>query len=79
MTEIDKARLKNILEKIKKQAQYLGDEDITENAKECLNILKGKTTLTSSLSLTLCRNCWCMTKTFGGKCGKCGSEKGDKQ
>jgi hypothetical protein len=25
--------------------------------------------------LTLCRQCFCMTKTIKGKCGKCGGKK----
>lgn len=25
--------------------------------------------------LTLCKNCWCMTKTRAGKCGKCKVKK----
>ncbi|MBR0403101.1 hypothetical protein IJI55_00915 [Candidatus Saccharibacteria bacterium] len=72
----DKARLKDILGKIKHEAQYLGDEDIIENAKEGLKILNGKSPLhTDTINLTLCRYCWCMTKTFNGRCGKCGTEK----
>lgn len=25
--------------------------------------------------ISLCKNCWCMTHTIGGKCGKCGARK----
>ena len=25
--------------------------------------------------ITLCKNCWCMTHTVNGKCGKCGAIK----
>ena len=25
--------------------------------------------------ISLCRNCWCMTHTINGKCGKCGVKK----
>lgn len=25
--------------------------------------------------ISLCKNCWCMTHTIDGKCGKCGARK----
>lgn len=25
--------------------------------------------------ISLCKNCWCMTHTINGKCGKCGARK----
>lgn len=25
--------------------------------------------------VSLCKNCWCMTHTINGKCGKCGVKK----
>ena len=25
--------------------------------------------------ISLCKNCWCMTHTINGKCGKCGANK----
>lgn len=25
--------------------------------------------------ISLCKDCWCMTHTIGGKCGKCGARK----
>lgn len=28
-----------------------------------------------SEDISLCRSCWCMTKTRAGKCGKCKAEK----
>ena len=27
------------------------------------------------ISISLCKNCWCMTHTIDGKCGKCGARK----
>ena len=29
----------------------------------------------STNSISLCKNCWCMTHTINGKCGKCGEMK----
>lgn len=26
-------------------------------------------------NISLCKNCWCMTHTINGKCGKCGAKK----
>ena len=26
-------------------------------------------------AISLCQNCWCMTHTINGKCGKCGARK----
>ena len=26
-------------------------------------------------AISLCKNCWCMTHTINGKCGKCGARK----
>jgi hypothetical protein len=31
------------------------------------------------MRLSLCKSCWCMTKTIDGKCGKCGKGKEAKQ
>nr|DAR44973.1 MAG TPA: hypothetical protein [Caudoviricetes sp.] len=28
-----------------------------------------------STQISLCTNCWCMTHTINGKCGKCGARK----
>lgn len=28
-----------------------------------------------NLAISLCDNCYCMTHTIDGKCGKCGAEK----
>jgi len=34
---------------------------------------------TDPLYISLCRACWCLTKTRDGKCGKCGAPKDDKE
>lgn len=26
-------------------------------------------------NISLCKNCWCITKTIKGMCGKCGAKK----
>ena len=75
-------RLKNILDKIRKEASYIGDEDIIEDAKEGLRIVKKHIPYNTSApaeSFSLCHKCWCMTKTFEDYCGKCGAKKGDKK
>lgn len=33
------------------------------------------TNVVRSNNITLCKNCWCMTHTVNGKCGKCGAIK----
>lgn len=33
------------------------------------------TNVVRSNNITLCKNCWCMTHTINGKCGKCGARK----
>ena len=37
--------------------------------------LEYRTSVTKSDDVSLCKNCWCMTRTIDGKCGKCGARK----
>ena len=38
--------------------------------------LEYRTNVTKSDDISLCKDCWCMTRTINGKCGKCSTRKG---
>ena len=38
--------------------------------------LEYRTNVPKSDDISLCKDCWCMTRTINGKCGKCSTRKG---
>jgi len=46
-----------------------------EMTKVKLNLKKSNTKIKMEDNISLCKSCYCMTKTIKGKCGKCGDEK----
>lgn len=53
---------------IDKAMKYYLDTHNGEEYKEFRTEVEGP-------DISLCKNCWCMTKTIDGKCGKCGQDK----
>ena len=45
--------------------------------KKKFNVDKELNKMKDNTQVSLCKNCYCMTHTINGKCGKCGARKGE--